>query len=259
MQNRKVILIAAVFGVLAVLLVQAFLSSIEKKYKVGAEPVNVLVAKGYISEGTLVTEYMVDTKSFPRNFVSPGAVTSIKQLMNEQGMYINATLVPILEGEQVTSTKLVQPGKETGMSIVIPEGYRAVSIAVTDITGVARLIKPGDRVDVIGTSEFMVKHRPMVRSFTAFQNVLVLAYNQNIMGTVIAPDKKAAEGQGIGEMLEEDKQEKIPTVTLALTPNQAQKITHLVRIGEIQLSLRPIGEKATPELSVIDTEDLLNN
>ncbi|MBA3066536.1 Flp pilus assembly protein CpaB [bacterium] len=257
MQNRKVILIAAVFGVLAVLLVQVFLSNIEKKYKVGAEPVNVLIAKGYISEGTLVTEYMVDTKPFPRNFVSPGAVTSIKQLMNEQGMYINATLVPILEGEQVTSTKLVQPGKETGMSIVIPEGYRAVSIAVTDITGVARLIKPGDRVDVIGTSEFMVKHRPMVRSFTAFQNVLVLAYNQNIMGTVIAPEKKAE--QGMGEMPEDDKQEKIPTVTLSLTPNQAQKITHLVRIGEIQLSLRPIGEKATPELSVIDTEDLLNN
>ncbi|MBA3052159.1 MAG: Flp pilus assembly protein CpaB [Candidatus Omnitrophica bacterium] len=257
MQNRKVILIAAVFGLMAVLLVQTFLSSVEKKYKVGSEPVNVLVAKGYISEGTLITEDMVDIKRIPRNFVQPGAVTSVKQLMNEQGMYVNATLVPILEGEQVTSTKLVQPGKETGMSIVIPEGYRAVSVAVNDITGVARLIKPGDRVDVIGTSEFTVKHRPIVRSFTAFQNVLVLAYNQNIMGTVIAPEKK--EGQGMGEMPQEDQQEKIPTVTLALTPDQAQKITHLAKIGEIQLSLRPIGEKATPGLSVIDTDDLLRN
>ncbi|PIX15906.1 MAG: Flp pilus assembly protein CpaB [Elusimicrobia bacterium CG_4_8_14_3_um_filter_50_9] len=259
MQNRKVILIAAVFGVMAVLLVQAFLSNVENKYKVGAELINVLVAKGYISEGTLVTEYMVDTKRIPRNYVQPGAVTTVRQLMNEQGMYVNATLVPILEGEQVTSTKLVQPGKETGMSIVIPEGYRAVSIAITDVTGVARLIKPGDRVDVIGTSEFVMKHRPMVRSFTAFQNILVLAYNQNIMGTVIAPEKKSEQGMGMGELSQEDKHEQIPTVTLALTPDQAQKITHLAKIGEIQLSLRPIGEKATPSLSVIDTDDLLKN
>ncbi|PIU18787.1 MAG: Flp pilus assembly protein CpaB, partial [Elusimicrobia bacterium CG08_land_8_20_14_0_20_44_26] len=136
-------MIAAVFGIVAVLLVQAFLSKVENKYRIGAEPVNVLVAKGYISEGTLVTEYMVEVKRIPRNFLAPGAITSVRQLMNEQGIYINATLVPILENEQITSTKLIQPGKETGMSIIIPEGYRAVSVEVTDVTGVARLIKPG--------------------------------------------------------------------------------------------------------------------
>jgi len=257
MQNRKVILIAAVFGVMAVLLIQTFLSNVEKKYKVGAEPVNILVAKGYISEGTLVTEYMVDTKPFPRNFVTPGAITSVRQLMNEQGMYVNATLVPIMEGEQITSTKLVQPGKETGMSIVIPEGYRAVSVRVTDVSAVARLIKPGDRVDIIGTSEFTIKHRPIVRSFTALQNILVLAYNQDIMGTLIAPEKQAEEGQELGEMPEDDSQERIPTVTLALTPLQAQRVTHLEKVGEIKLSLRPIGEKATQSLSVTETGDLL--
>ena len=218
---------------------------------------NVLVAKGYISEGTLVTEYMVDTKRIPRNFVTPGVLTSVQQLMNEQGMYVNATLVPIMENEQITSTKLVQPGKETGMAIVIPEGYRAVSVRVTDVSSVARLIKPGDRVDVIGTSEFTVKHRPVVRSFTAFQNILVLAYNQDIMGTVIAPEKQAEEGQELGVMPDDDSQERIPTVTLSLTPVQAQKITHLEKVGEIKLSLRPIGEKAMPGISVTETEDLL--
>ena len=258
MKNRKIILIAAVLGIVAVLLIQTFLSSVENKYKSGSEPVNVLVAKGYISEGTLVTEYMVDVKRIPRNFLAPGAITSVQQLMNEQGTYINATVVPILEGEQITSTKLVQPGKETGMSIIIPEGYRAVSIEVSDVSGVARLIKPGDRVDVIGTCEFLVKHQATMRTFTALQDVLVIAYEQNIMGTMVVPEKQQRGGED--EMLggkEESAEDKIPTVTLALSPADAQKITHLAKAGEIKLALRPIGEKGTSALKTIDTSDLL--
>lgn len=256
MKNRKIILIAAVFGIIAVLLIQTFLSSVENKYKTGAEPVNVLVSKGYISEGTLVTEYMVDIKRIPRNFLAPGAITSVSQLMNEQGTFINATVVPILEGEQITSTKLVQPGKTTGMSIIIPEGYRAVSIEITDVSGVARLIKPGDRVDIIGTCDFVVKHRTTKQTFTALQNVLVLAYEQNIMGTMVVPEKQRREGEE--EMTaDEGAEDKIPTVTLALSPADAQKVTHLARVGEIKLALRPIGEKHQVELKTIDTLDIV--
>ena len=256
MSSRKIIMIAAVFGIVAVLLVQAFLSKVENKYRIGAEPVNVLVAKGYISEGTLVTEYMVEVKRIPRNFLAPGAITSVRQLMNEQGIYINATLVPILENEQITSTKLIQPGKETGMSIIIPEGYRAVSVEVTDVTGVARLIKPGDRVDVIGSTEFIIKYKPVVRTFTALQNILVLAYDQRIMGTTATPEQKKGEGKELVEA-EAGGQEKIPTVTLALTPSQAQTIKHLAKVGEINFSLRPIGEKTIIGLAVVETGDLI--
>ena len=260
MKDRKVILIAAVCGVIAVLLIQTFLSNVEKKYKVGAEPVNVLVAKGYIPEGTLLTEYMVEIRRVPRNFLSPGALTDLSQLVNEQGMYVNATLVPILEGEQITSTKLTQPGKETGLSIIIPEGHRAVSVEITDVSGVAKLIKPGDHVDVIGTNEFIIKYKPVIKTFLLFQNVLVLAVDQQIMGTVVVPEKQSeGEGKEAGMLGSsgEDTGERIPTITLALPPQDALKLVHLANSGKVRLALRPIGEKTVVPLKTIESEDLV--
>ncbi|MCD6413058.1 MAG: Flp pilus assembly protein CpaB [Elusimicrobia bacterium] len=258
MKKKKIVLIAAVFGIVAVLLVQAFISSVENRYKVGSEPVNVLVAKGYIPEGTLVTDYMVEVRRVPREYLSPGAVTSINQLMNEQGKFINATVVPIMEGEQITTTKLVQPGKQTGMSILIPEGYRAVSIEISDVSGVARLIKPGDHVDIIGTCELVIKHKPIAETFTLFQNVLVLAIDQQMMGTTVVPEKQQSESASEGMLSSgEDTGEKIPTATLALKPAEAQKITHLAKVGEIKLALRPIGEKTVFPLGATETSDLV--
>ena len=60
-------------------------------------------------------------------------------------------MVPINKGEQITLNKLMQPGVATGLARQISPGKRAVSMPVSDETGVGRLLKPGDHIDLIAT------------------------------------------------------------------------------------------------------------
>ena len=59
------------------------------------------------------------------------------------------TLSPINRGEQVLQNKVIKPGPETGLSLQIAPGKRALSLPVDEVRGISRLLKPGDRIDII--------------------------------------------------------------------------------------------------------------
>lgn len=119
---------------------------------------------------------------------------------------------PILEG------RLAARGSGQGLAPIIPVGMRAVAVRVNDVAGVAGFVLPGMRVDVLVTG------RPPESSgtvtTTCLQNILVLS-----AGTTIQPDAK---GQAI----------QAPTVTLLVSPDQAETMTLANSEGHIQLVLR---------------------
>lgn len=256
MKKRQVLIIALILGFLAVILVGSFLTSVENRYRRAGEEVPVLVARGYIPELTLLTERMVRKVNVPREFLQPKALSRVEDLVNEEGANIYSTIVPIAAGEQILATKLAAPGEEIGLSIAIPQGNRAISIGVDKITGVTDFIKPGDRVDILGTIEYerATKAGSEITSSTVtiLQNVLVLACGQRLSGAL--KEKKVTEEEGMFGGLE---MERVATVTLAVTPYEAELLAFGQAMGRLHLVLRPRGEGGTLEVPLVSFPSLI--
>jgi pilus assembly protein CpaB len=137
----------------------------------------------------------------------------------------------IQKGEAIVKNLLVKSNEGGFMSAVLEGGKRAVSIAVDSTTGNAGFIFPGDRVDLILTHSVTRQSVQSRASETFVENVRVLAVDQMIDN----PENKAVLAK---------------TVTLEVTPKQAEEINLAKDLGKISLSLRSLATKkkaaATP-------------
>lgn len=142
----------------AVFFVVSSVSSIEEQaiHRFGPD-VTVMVAKEDIREMDTIVETMLEPRIVPGNFVEPSAIRfsgkvnegsevfqeSVKRLLG------NVAVVPIKKGEQIAMNKISETSLRTGLAPQITPGKRAISIGIDEVSSVAKLLKPGDRVDVI--------------------------------------------------------------------------------------------------------------
>jgi pilus assembly protein CpaB len=117
---------------------------------------------------------------------------------------------------------------------MLQPGMRALAVQVNEMTGVAGLVFPGDRVDI-----FMVRQPEEAQPYAEqlAQNLRVLAVGSDMN---IARDKPGAE----------------KTVTVEVTPLQAQKLPLAMSSGEIRLALRPFSNEARVRLETLQLSDL---
>jgi pilus assembly protein CpaB len=130
----------------------------------------------------------------------------------------------ILRNEPVAPSRLAPPGSAPGLAPMIPPGFRAVSVRVNDVIGVAGFIQPGMRVDVLATGRLAGSEDSVTR--TVLQNVVVLS-----AGQVLQPEPK---GQVINAQV----------VTLQVRPEEAEILTLTSGEGRIQLVLRNSSDNA---------------
>jgi pilus assembly protein CpaB len=130
----------------------------------------------------------------------------------------------ISKGEPITKNLLVKSTEGGFMSAVLEPGKRAVSIAVDPTSGNAGFIFPGDHVDLILTHGVDTDAQRMRASETFIEDVRVLAVDQRLDN----PENKA--------MLAK-------TVTLEVTPKQAEEINVAKDLGKISLSLRSLASE----------------
>jgi pilus assembly protein CpaB len=115
---------------------------------------------------------------------------------------------------------------------VIPEGFRALSVRVNDVIGVAGYVLPGTKVDVVATVN-PTQNQPDITSKVILTNVLVLA-----AGTKIEQDEK-------------NKPIQVSVVTLLVNPDEAEKLALASTEGKIQLALRnPLDKTAPPTYGI---------
>ena len=236
MKGKPAIIISILFGILAWVFVWLYLSTREAELLEIADQRTVVVAAVDILPGTAIEDNMVTETSVPLKFMQPGAFTSVRDSVGQ------VPAVPIQQGSQVTGTAMTGVGRS--LSTKIPRGRRAVSVAVTDVSGVSGLIRPNNYVDVLATLKLGSSVGSSdTRTFvtTIFQNVLVLAVGQDVGEVMVRrPDDDAALaalGGGGGNF---------DTVTLALTPIQAQDLILAQDVGDISLSLRSFREGEQP-------------
>lgn len=237
MDKKKKIIISVLCGIFAIVGILTYLNYRENKLLELSSSTFVVTASKDILKHTQIDESMLDITEVPKKYVQPGAFFSA-DIHNILGL---TTASPIFKNEQILSTKLLRLGKETGLAMKVPHGMRAVSILANDVTGVAGLIKPNDFVDVLSTFDFGNETKSKKYTFTLFQNVPVLAVNQNLGEGYSSLAKKHAKGS-IEELTDSIRAKDTYAVTLALNPEQAQNVILAQEMGILTLSLRGVGE-----------------
>ncbi|MCB9741982.1 MAG: Flp pilus assembly protein CpaB [Alphaproteobacteria bacterium] len=230
MKNPLAFLLALALASLMTLAQCFYVQQREEALLYESEPVATLVAIRNIPENVKLDETMVEVRDVPKKWRMPGALGNPDDIIGQ------ITSVPVLEGEQVLDNKLVKP-KEGGLAYYVPKKYRGVAIAVDEYNGAGGHVKPGNYVDVIGTFDFGQGDKADVRTVTLFQNVWVLSVGDDIgqpsAVTLVDGEEAAFQPQGLSASY---------TVTLAVSPDDAQKLLMAQTLGELSLSLRSLWE-----------------
>jgi len=135
--------------------------------------------------------------------------------------------------EPITESRLAPEGTAAGLSAVIPEGYRAMTVKVDDAAGISGFIQPGAMVDVVVVID--------PREGSGNQDPISKIVLQNI--------KVLANGQNIDKPKDEREANSVKAVTLQVTPEQAEKLALSATEGKLQLVMRnqiDQGDEQTP-------------
>jgi pilus assembly protein CpaB len=222
MKDKK-FMIALGSGLLAGLIVFGILMDQIQRIHRQTTPVDVLVATTFIPPLSILRPDQVEKRKIPGAFVSPSAIQDLKEI---EGL---VALVPISAGEQILSNKFGLP--DNNLALTLPKGFRAFTLEVNEVTGVGGLLNPGDRVDVLSHIETNQKQI----TATVLQDVLVLATGTKTGDLAAAPSGSNSSAASTSNAY--------GTVTVAVTPDQAELLAFLEDHHPLRLILRPPGDE----------------
>ena len=201
--------------------------------QVQVKDVKIVTARTSIPERTLIQEEMLSLKTTTSDKVPNGALMSTADLVGRP------TKVAIAPGEVITNQKVFANILDMGLSGRIPPECRAITVGISDVTGVAGFAQPGDYVDVMLVSG-QVENNKIV-SEMILQNVLLLALNKQVETQGSAPAQTNAKDKGQNQKAAvQPKVTNNPALaTLALVPEDALKLAAKSQLGQIYLALRP--------------------
>jgi len=235
MRNKRFFFVLAgalVFGLLAAISVSRYLSSAQAY----TNSLNkVAVAKVAIPVGTKIVPEMLTMVQFPKESTPDGTFESPEKLNGR------VAIVNIAPREPLTESRLAPEGTAAGLSAVIPEGYRAMTVKVDDVVGISGFIMPGTLVDVVVVIDPGDKSTQDPISKIVLQSIKVLANGQNI-------DKPENQRDA----------NSVKAVTLLVSPEQAEKLALASLEGKLQLVMRNSIDQGDEKTSGINKRTLLN-
>ena len=238
MQNRlKIALVVAVFfGLIAAYGIYNFLSSQQKETDtLRAANQNIVVAAQDIPPGTTLNDEaikkgLIKTTPWPKSSIPAGAHSSPQQVIGK------VNRVKILANEPLLESRLA--GEGAGLTVRLDPGKRALALRVDEIVGVSGFIVPDDRVDVILTTTPIGADQGTKISKIVLQNKRVLS---------VAQSTEQKDG----------KPQLARSITLEVTPEEAEKLSLASQEGQIVLALRGLGDDAPVVTIGSNKRDLL--
>jgi pilus assembly protein CpaB len=195
----------------------------------------VVVAAADLQLGAELKAGDLRTVPWPSGAVPQGAFSNPEELVGR------GLIMPVVQNEPFLSNKLASKEAGAGLPPVISPGYRALSVRVNDVIGVAGYVLPGTRVDVVATVN-PTQQATDVTSKVILTNVLVLA-----SGTKIERD------------VEGNKPIAVTVVTLLVNPAEAERLTLASTEGKIQLALRNPMDQTAPQTTGIRPAALIGS
>ena len=234
MRNKRLLFVlasAVAFGLVAAVSVSRYLSDAQANTR---SMNKVVVAKVEIPLGAKIEAEQLSTVEFPSNAIPDGTFESAEKVVGR------VSVVNVAAREPVTDFKLAPEGSAGGLSAVIPEGYRAMTVKVDDVIGVAGFLQPGTMVDVLTVIEPNSNSSGNPVSKIVLQNVKVLASGQNL-------DKPK----------DQREPDTVKAVTLQVTPEQAEKLALASSEGKLRLMLRNQVDQNDEQTKGVDKKSLL--
>ena len=175
-----------------------------------AKRTQVVIAKINLEAGQVLTADDLTMGDVASEAVPDTVFTSSDQLLGR------VTVVPLIQGQAITTTLLAPRGVGPGLQATVPIGMRAVTVDISEITGVAGYLVPGCHLDLLQTVKDMKTGFPVAR--TLAENVKIVAVGMH---------HNPQDGDGGGR-----------SVTLLVTPEQAELVELASQVSRTALSLR---------------------
>jgi pilus assembly protein CpaB len=239
MQNRlKIALVVAVFfGLIAAYGIFNFL----RQQRQAAEALrtqtqDVVIAAKDIPAGSTIAEAMlkdgtVRAIKWPKASVPAGAFGNPTEVIGK------VNRVKIMGNEPILESRL--SGEGAGLTVRLEPGKRAMAVRVDEIIGVSGFIVPDDRVDVIVTTM-----PPGVTNNDARLSKIVLQ-NKRVLSVAQSTEQK------------DGKPQVARSITLEVSPEEAEKLSLAYQEGPIVLALRGVGDETEPKTIGSNKNDLL--
>lgn len=228
MRNKRLIIAvfaAVAFGLIAAISVSRYLANAQEYTR---NLSNVVIAKTDIEIGSRIIAEQLTVAQFPRSVAPDGTYSKV-----DERLIGRIAVTKISAREPITESRLAPEGSAAGLSAIIPEGYRAMNVRVDDVVGISGFIMPGTLVDIVVVIEPPENTQNRERiSKIVLQNIKVLANGANL-------DRPKNEKEA----------ERVRTVTLQVTPDQAEKLALASSEGRLQLVMRNSidqGDEVTP-------------
>lgn len=215
----------------------SYISKKERLLQGEYEPVMVMVAKKNIPKDFKLDETMVEFVEIPKKYVQPKALFKVDEIL---GQISGST---IFAGEQIIATKLLSI-EDAGLAFKIPKNFRAFAISVDEVSGVGGHVRPGNYIDLMGIFDFGDQVKQDNRAVTLLQNVYVLAAGGDL-GQAIPVNVTGEAIQDVPIDPTSGRYRGYNTITLMLTPDEAQKVMLAQEVGALSITLRSLWEGNT--------------
>ncbi len=190
----------------------------------------VLVAQRALPVGTIITADSISFQAWPKEMIQDAYFLDGEADMNK----LLGTVVRfnVTAGQPVTQGALVSPGDRGFLAAALGAGMRAVTIPVSQKTGVGGFVFPGDHVDLVLTQT--VKSTDQGDSLRASETIL---RNIRVLATDQSTETEMVDGKTVVRNFR--------TVTVEVTPRIAEKVAVAQTIGTLSLSLRSLADNQT--------------
>lgn len=247
--NKKILVIAIILAIITSAILFGYLKKIESASK-SIQYVTINVAVKKIEAKSVIKAEDLKEIKVEKSMVNTNA------LLNKSDIINKTTKEVIYEGEQILRTRLAEGGNAE-LAFQIPQGKRAVTINVNEASSVGYFVNPGDYVDIILTLQKDDQGSGTLPNATRtlLQNALVLGVGQvkdaadRMTNKTEKKDAKNATASGETDATK--------TVTIAVTPQEAERIALAEEKGILKLALRPVGDNSVINSVPVMRNDLL--
>ncbi len=230
MRNKGLVVVlscAVLFGLIAALSISRFISGNK------GSQTRIVIAQKEIPLGEKITMEHLTSVALPNEAIPEGAFDTPDKLIGR------VTVAKVALREPITNARLAPEGAMAGLSGLIPPGYRAVTVRVDDEAGIAGFLYPGTIVDVLAVIN------PGGNNDRSISKIVL----QNI--------KVMASGSELDQRENGREPESVKTVTLLVTPEQAEALTLASTEGRLRLALRSSTDQQSAQTRGADKQSII--
>jgi pilus assembly protein CpaB len=270
MMERRAFLLSTGLSMLAMYLVYQYISNKETELQAlyGMPYRKMVIARREILQYETIRPTDVEEIPVPNAMIPPGMIE------NSQDVIDAVAAVPIFKGEQILDNKIISKNIYSGLDTQVSMGKRAISVSVNQKSSVGFMIRPGNRVDLAAHFEYKAGGTAISEVKVYLEDLLVLASGRTIQTNTprgvdqgildqVSKDQKlrvSSSNPDVKETLDFVKQDGFyQTVTLEVTPEQAQKIVYVEAVygDSVVLLLRHADDRQLARAGTTNFLDIM--